>query len=438
MAVDRDRLFDLEVWRPALMKYEAVTHLNVTLYDADTHVICCDPVKPDTLFALFRESGCLPGVLSECARHCLNDTNAHEVIVSTAGIVGVVGTPLVLEGETLGAAVAGFAMVDFCQSALVSALARRTHISFGRLWAVARQTHPISEHRLHTHGELLQVLADTVLRQQARSVQVQAFASDLERRIEQRTRELALANQSLKRELLERQQAETRIRNLVHGMTVAQEEERRRIARDVHDHLGQQVTALRLRLELLETDQPGTADWQTDVRTAQETLARLDRDLVSFTRALRPLMLDEFGLARALESFAEEWSRHSGIAVAFQTIDFEPFRFDPEVEIHLFRVAQEALNNIHKHAHATRVGLTLHRRGDTVVLTIEDDGVGFDLARVDRERPNATMGIRSIRERVELIRGTVEIETAEGQGTTVIVSVPLPGPSGPISASPRA
>jgi two-component system, chemotaxis family, CheB/CheR fusion protein len=252
---------------------------------------------------------------------------------------------------------------------------------------------------------------------------LQRAHNELERRVTERTRELAQSAEALEAELLDRREAEDQVRKLLARLISIQEEERRRIARDLHDHLGQQMTALHLKLEALRRSAAESGPLQQQIVGTQEFVTKLDRDLDFFTWELRPAALYDLGLVPALGDFVRQWSQNYRIAAEFEALGIPPTRLRPEIEINLYRLAQEALNNIVKHARATAVTVIFQRRDDTVVLTIEDDGVGFDPGARLEVREQA-IGLVGMRERAGILGGSLDIESEVGHGTTVIARVP--------------
>ena len=239
----------------------------------------------------------------------------------------------------------------------------------------------------------------------------------LEQRVEDRTR-------LLMSEVAERRAAEGRNKGLISRIVEAQELERRRISRDLHDILGQQLTALRLNLEAIKGGcSEHDAAMSSQIEQAQAVAERLDAEVDFMAWELRPAALDELGLAATLENYAHEWSEHFHVPAEYHSSGLSKRRLTPEIETNLYRIAQEALNNIAKHAEAKRVGIILERRGKHVALIIEDDGRGFETEGLEANEARG-MGLLNMRERASLVGGTLEIESAPGEGTTIFARVP--------------
>jgi PAS domain S-box-containing protein len=217
-----------------------------------------------------------------------------------------------------------------------------------------------------------------------------------------------------------RSSEEARVR-LLRRLVIAQEEERRRIARDLHDHLGQQLTSLRLKLEAVRTVTPGLPDAHATLTQADALLTQIDRDIDFLSWELRPAALDDLGLKAVLDNYVSEWSQHAQVRARFHAEGIGDERFAPEIEATLYRIAQEALNNVARHARAHSVGVVLERRGRTLSLVVEDDGVGFDASTI----ANTMIGLVGMRERATVVGGTFDIEPTAGGGTTVLARVPL-------------
>jgi PAS domain S-box-containing protein len=228
-----------------------------------------------------------------------------------------------------------------------------------------------------------------------------------------------------------RAEAERARRELLGQLVFAQEDERRRIAREMHDQFGEQLTALTHRISALKAASTTHTDIQTHV-SALETLAqRLDRDVDQLVWELRPTALDDLGLRAALDNYVRDWSSRTGIAAELHTSGLLDDRLPPDIETTLFRIAQEALTNVARHSKATRVGIILERRAEHVLLVVEDDGIGFEPESGSRggqtdappagERTRGGFGLRGMRERAALVGASIEIESAAGQGTTILV-----------------
>ena len=217
-----------------------------------------------------------------------------------------------------------------------------------------------------------------------------------------------------------RSSEEARVR-LLRRLVIAQEEERRRIARDLHDHLGQQLTSLRLKLEAVRTVTPDLPDVQATLTQADALLTRIDGDIDFLSWELRPAALDDLGLKAVLENYVSEWSQHANVHARFHVEGLGDERVAPEIEATLYRIAQEALNNVARHARAQSVGVVLERRGRTLSLVVEDNGVGFDTSMIS----STMIGLVGMRERAAVVGGSFDIEPTAGGGTTVLARVPL-------------
>lgn len=279
-------------------------------------------------------------------------------------------------------------------------------------------------------GQIKELTNHTVLRSKDGSeIPIDDSASPIKEGENVRGVVLVFANVS-ERKAAERSRREAEI---MQRIVEAQESERRRIARDLHDHLGQRMTALRLRIESLTehvADGNGASTAAEEVRAAA---SQVDRDIGFLSWELRPTELEELGLEDALRSFVREWSDQYGIKAEFHASNSGSGldeRLPAAVETNLYRIAQEALNNILKHADATNVSVLLqHHQGD-ITLIVDDNGKGFDeIHRSDAgSRPrDRRHGLLGMRERAALLKGTIEIDSQpDGGGTTVLVRVPLP------------
>ena len=210
---------------------------------------------------------------------------------------------------------------------------------------------------------------------------------------------------------------------LLTRLVVAQEDERARMARELHDQLGQQMTALRLTLETLKAAALDRHDLRAQIEMLQEMARQLDADVAFRVRGLRSVVLETRGLAAALREYVGNWSQHFSVPLRLHT-NVSGDRLPSEVEGTMYRVVQEALNNVLKHARAAHVDIALERHADHVSLIIEDDGVGFDPSTAIGA---GGVGLVGMRERAALIGADLQIESTAGRGTTVFVRVPLAG-----------
>lgn len=223
-------------------------------------------------------------------------------------------------------------------------------------------------------------------------------------------------------------QAETERTELLRRIALAHEAEQRRIARELHDQVGQTVTGLALGLKRLEQNLEAAdlAAARDKVKWLRTIAGDIGRDIHRTASDLRSAALEDVGLYEALTSFLAEWSERYGISTDLQVVGGER-RPPAEIELVLYRVVQEALNNVLKHARATNVSVILERCEQSMRLVVEDDGVGFDPApETVRLQPGRSgLGLSGMRERLAMVRGSVAIESSPGSGTAIFVQLPL-------------
>jgi len=233
---------------------------------------------------------------------------------------------------------------------------------------------------------------------------------------------IALSSGELYEDLLKR---EKELELLSGARVQAQEEERRRISREIHDGLGQLLTAIKLNLEILEDSIPGQDDAGKRIIEVKQLLDSVLKEAREISYNLMPSVLDDFGLGPGLQSLCEQFSKRTGLKVSFHEHGLKE-RLAPDVEIGLYRIVQEALNNVAKHAEAREVDVQLVRHTNRLRMTIEDDGKGME-AGLPARRPTGSggTGLVSMRERAASFSGSFLIDSTPGKGTLINVEVPM-------------
>ena len=273
--------------------------------------------------------------------------------------------------------------------------------------------------------------------------------------LSQRTVELAASNLELEQEIVQRKAVEAalkksehhygellkqsdrlqgQLRHLSRQILLAQEEERREISRELHDVIAQTLTGINVRLAALAREAA------TNTKGLDRNIARTQRlveksvDIVHrFARELRPAVLDDLGLIPALHSFVKIFSKRTRILVHLKAFA-EVEQLDITRRTVLFRVAQEALTNVARHAHASRVEVDIQKLPDGVCMKIKDDGKSFKVDHVLHGKGSKRLGLLGMRERLEMVGGRFDVESAQGKGTTVIASFRTTRPRGGESA----
>jgi signal transduction histidine kinase len=257
---------------------------------------------------------------------------------------------------------------------------------------------------------------------EAARAELQGTHAQLETRIAARTAELAETNRALGAEIAERKRAEHNRRELSRRLASAREDEQRRLARDLHDQVGQTLTALTLAVQAARSDATLTAATRERLADAQRLADELAQDVHNLAVRLRPTVLDDLGLQAALAQLLSDFAQRSHVAADFQTAGLEVERLSSEVETVLYRVVQEAITNVARHARASHVTVIVELHAGCAIAVVEDDGVGYDAETTVADK---RLGLVGMRERVQLAGGRLEVESELGRGTTVIARLPV-------------
>ncbi|UCD58907.1 MAG: sensor histidine kinase, partial [Candidatus Hydrogenedentota bacterium] len=233
---------------------------------------------------------------------------------------------------------------------------------------------------------------------------------ELEIRVEERTSELAKSREALWR--------------LTGRLLSVQEEERRLLARELHDDLTQRLAVLAIEAGKLERQlEASPGEIREKVEQMREQMVKLSSDVHDISRQLHPSIIDDLGLRQAIQSECVNFTKREGIAVKYEPKNIPP-KIPRDISVCLFRIVQEGLRNIAKHAKVTEAQVKLIGSDNMITLTIEDAGIGFDPTRV---RGGTGLGLVSMEERARLIRGEFQVRSKPGRGTVIRVTAGLSG-----------
>ena len=413
-----DVLFNHDVWRPAIEKFAAATRLTVSVHAAGGR-LACGPVFPTPLFDLLAAHGYAPGIFEACVRRCLAQTGARPAVALVPAFgLAVVGTSLALDGRIVGAAVAGYALADFSQRSEIEQLAHVAGIPFAGLWAVTRLLQPIPERRLLLHGELLQVLGDTVLREIHRTHQYEEAATELKAASASKDEFLAVLSHELR----------TPLTPILGWARMLKQGDTTKVAHAAQVIERNALLQIRLVDDLLE-------------------LTRLSRSKV--TLDLRPCDVGE-AIRAAQEAFAEQ-AQQKGILLS--TFAAEPRLMVNADANRLQQIFRNVFSNAVKFTPSGgRITAALVTEGDTAVVSIRDTGEGivaeflpfvFDMFQQQERGTRRTheglgIGLALVKRLTELHGGRVAIASAGlARGTAVTIRFPVvAGVNAPVAAPP--
>lgn len=264
--------------------------------------------------------------------------------------------------------------------------------------------------------------------------------------LRQRTVDLAFSNQQLKQEIVQRKAAEAslkkseqhygllleqsrqmqeQLRLLSRQLLTAQEEERKRISRELHDVIAQTLTSINVRLASLKQEAlSNTKGLERSIARTQRLVEHSVNIVHRFARELRPTVLDDLGLIPALHTFMKNFKTQTGLQVnlsAFAAVE----HVNGDKRTVLYRVAQEALNNVARHARASRAEVKIQQLDGNICMTISDNGKGFPVQCVLHTKKHKRLGLLGMRERVEMVNGHFTVESAPGRGTIILANIPL-------------
>jgi signal transduction histidine kinase len=235
------------------------------------------------------------------------------------------------------------------------------------------------------------------------------------------------SNEKLEQEIVRRQAVQEQLRHLSHQILHAQEEERKRISRELHDEIAQMLVNINVHLTSLICDTTGNCKaLPSKIKRTQRLVDKSLGVVHDFARQLRPIALDDLGLVAALRAFMQEFKERTGVHIRFTTFTSGRIKqLNNDKSTVLYRVAQEALTNVARHAKATLVEVNFEKLPDAICLKIKDNGKSFQAQRVLQSKHNSRLGLLGMRERLEMVGGSLSIESARGSGTLIQAQIPL-------------
>ena len=438
-------LLDPVIWQEALERFAAATNLAVLLTDtagrALGNYINCRPtwsmLRREKLLSIGKCPFCIEPAAT--GRDCIKDSLETGTTVMTADVSGLVHLtiPLFLFGQPLGALAAGQVFDRYPNHLLLHKVAEKLHVSSDKLWQCARLEFPLKRETLQVYGRLLETFADAFLQARYQTLMDTHRLADMTRLHDssaQRAHEQGeLAAQRQRQiELSARTLEDTRKElNAVNARLVsAHEEEHERMARELHDSLGQSIVALQLDINALQRKIPNEDRERLDAefKTISHQIRQIADEVRHLSHQLHPWLLSYLGLEKALQQIAQDLRKHHSLAVEFTSRNV-PDVIPPAVSLGIYRIVQESVYNIVRHSGSTTANISLIGTETSLEVWILDTGKGFEVSEIKRG-----LGLINMSHRTELLGGTFDVESHPGQGTKINARLPIR----PSSESPQS
>jgi signal transduction histidine kinase len=432
----RMELLDPRIWREGLTTFARATNLAVSLTDGEGHLLgeCFHPRPTWSMLRREQQSmiGACPFCIQplenryNCSKHAL-ETRTTLATSDSAGLVHMT-VPLFLFKQPLGTLLTGQVFDHYPNHLQLYKLAEKLHIPLEKVWRSARAEYPIRREALQVYGKLLETLGNAFVQARYQAVIDKESLTEMVRlrdsSAQLATEQRELASQPTRQieitsGILEQTREELRV---VTGRLVsAQEDERERMARELHDSIGQDIIAFQFDVHALQQAIPNKVrqQLQAQFEALAERISQIVNSVRHLSHELHPSILSDLDFEDVVRELGERMRKQHYISVRFSARNV-PRVIEPSVSLGLYRIIQEALQNVVKHAAAAAVEMALLGRPDCLEVSITDNGKGFAPAEKTRG-----LGLINMAQRADLLGGTLNVESHPGQGTKICVRVPF-------------
>ena len=389
-------------------------------------VVDDEPVTGKSLELMLSDEGYLVDV-SESGYHALElmEKGSYDLVLSDIVMDDIGGLELLRKAKGKYPhipfiMITGYASLDTAVEALRSGAYDYLKKPINQDELLLRVRNAMETERLRREKERAEQEKDDLVKQ------IKDYNENLERIVEERTKTLKRVDEALRISNKELLQEHNQRKLLSKRLIELLENDRHQLAMELHDHIGQTLTTLKMELELIpEQHKEIDAALEDRIKTAKNIALQAMKDIKDVAYGLTPTTLDNLGLAPSLHFLFDDFKNCTDIEIHFFTQNV-PKRFDKEKELAIFRIIQEAMNNIIKHAQARNVFINLLKKNKSVTLSVEDDGAGFEVEKVMKVRKRkGPLGLLIMQERIEQLDGEFTIESRKGFGTHILAEIPL-------------